>query len=241
MHCTKAILLLVEKKPRGARNPSPQGQGHSGNWRGVRRERHGPGAVRDKGWESRTWWIGSRCATCALWWGGVIRDPGDFRCGSLLRGSAHPNGISTYTERRNQCQRGAEHIRQVLLGGCCAGSKLDPKGLKEIPERSAKETRFGHQKEGRGKYGGQFFRRSGGRREGEGVSLVDRDGHGLHRQGSAIAAVQVGNQDVGPFAHTPRKVCGGEVQGFRLEPTREENQSSRSTHEGTPHRVTGTE
>ena len=146
---------------------------------------------------------GTRKHWCVLW----CRRAGEYR----LRQVAHADGIATHLQGGDECQRGTEHERQLLLGGRGTRSKLDPEGFKEIPETDAQEACFWFRKEGCMKCSGQVRGSAGGARERERISLLNRDLHGRRRKGIAISRLQIGNQEVGPFAHASGKVGRGKV------------------------------
>ena len=141
------------------------------------------------------------------WWGLWGRGAGEYR----LRQVAHTDGIATNLQGGDECQRGTEHARQLLLLDRGAGPKLDPEGFKEIPETDAQEACFCFRKEGCMKCSGQVPGSAGGGRERECMSLLNHDVHGRRRKGVAISRVQIGNQEVGPFAHASGKVGRGKV------------------------------
>ena len=71
------------------------------------------------------------------------------------------------------------------------------------------------------------------------MSLLYRGVHGRRRKGVAVSLVQIGNQEVGPFAHASGKVGRGKVEGIDLEPGGEEQDGASPTHEGPSHGIAG--
>ena len=71
------------------------------------------------------------------------------------------------------------------------------------------------------------------------MSLLNRDVHGRRRKGVVVCLVQIGNQEVGPFAHSTGKVGRGEVEWIDLEPGGEEQDCASLTHEGPSHGIAG--